>query len=150
MQRILSLVLFVVLVLGGGLLIGALTLPGTWYDQLAKPAINPPGWVFGPVWTVLYVAIAFAGWLVWKQDRVGLAMRLWWVQLALNFLWSPVFFVAHQTGLAFSIILSLLVAIVAFILVAWRQNRRAALLFIPYAVWVAFASILNAAIFVLN
>jgi len=150
MNRALSLILFLVLVVGGGLAIGYLTAPGEWYAQLTKPVFNPPGWVFGPVWTVLYVLIALCGWRVWQRDRASWPMTLWWTQLVLNFLWSPVFFGAHQVGLALAVILLLLAAILAFIATAWRQNRVAAWLFVPYAAWVAFASVLNGSIFALN
>ncbi len=150
MNRYLALVLFVALVLGGGLTIGAMTAPGDWYVALNKPAFNPPGWIFGPVWTVLYVAIALAGWLVWERRADGMAMPLWWVQLALNFAWSPAFFSAQQIGMALVIILALLLTILSFIVLTWHRVNSAALLFLPYAAWVAFASLLNAAIFILN
>jgi tryptophan-rich sensory protein len=150
MKHGLSLALFLALVLGGGLVIGFLTAPGDWYAQLAKPSFNPPSWVFGPAWTALYILIAIAGWRVWRRDRAGWPMKLWWAQLALNFLWTPVFFSAHQIGLALAIVLVLLVAILGFIVTSWREDRTAAWLFAPYAAWVAFASTLNASIFVLN
>jgi len=146
----LALILFVALVLGGGLAIGYATAPGEWYGGLVKPSFNPPGWVFAPVWSVLYVLIAIAGWRVWRKSAAGSAMKVWWLQLALNFLWSPVFFAAHQIGLAFGIILLMLAAIIAFIALAWREERAAAWLFVPYAAWVAFAAVLNGAIFALN
>ena len=145
-----ALPLFLALVVGGGLAIGYFTAPGEWYAQLEKPGFNPPGWVFGPVWTVLYVLIAIAGWRVWRRDSSGRPMRLWWGQLALNFLWSPVFFAAHLIGPALAIVLLLLAVILGFIAAAWRQDRAAALLFVPYAAWVAFAAVLNASILVLN
>ena len=85
---------FLLLVVGGGLLIGFLTIPGPWYEALAKPSFNPPNWLFGPVWTILYVLIAIAGWRIWRRDPRGTPMKLWWLQLVLNFLWSPSFF-AH-------------------------------------------------------
>jgi benzodiazapine receptor len=144
------LVLFVVLVLGGGLVIGWLTAPGAWYAQLAKPSFNPPNWIFGPVWSLLYVLIAVAGWRTWRRDAGGATMKLWWTQLALNFLWSPVFFGAQQIGGALVIIVLMLAAIFVFMAAAWRGDRIAALLFAPYAAWVAFATVLNAAIFTLN
>jgi tryptophan-rich sensory protein len=150
MNRWLSLLGFLVLVAGGGLAIGYLTAPGEWYAVLAKPSFNPPGWIFGPVRTVLYVLIAVAGWRTFKRDRRGWPMRLWWAQLALNFLWSPVFFAAHRIGLALAIVLLMLVVILAFIVTAWRQDWVAARLFAPYAAWVAFASVLNGAISMLN
>lgn len=150
MKHGLSLALFLALVLGGGLVIGFLTAPGDWYAQLAKPSFNPPGWVFGPAWTALYILIAIAGWRVWNRDRAGWPMKLWWGQLALNFLWTPIFFSAHQIGLALAVILVLLVAILSFIITSWRQDRAASWMFVPYAAWVAFASALNGSIFVLN
>jgi len=142
--------LFLVLVVGGGLSLGYVTAPASWYANLQKPWFTPPGWVFAPVWTVLYIVIAVAGWRVWRRDRSTLAMQLWWGQLLLNFLWSPVFFGAHWVGSALCIILLLLVTIWAFIGRTWRVERTVAWLFLPYALWVAFASILNAGIFVLN
>ncbi len=149
-RRGLSLAAFLVLVLGGGLLLGYLTAPAAWYAGLAKPSFTPPGWVFGPAWTLLYIAIALAGWRVWQRDRGGAAMKLWAAQLVLNFLWSPVFFGAHRIGLALVVILLLLATILAFIARTWPRDRAAAGLFVPYALWVAFASTLNAAIFALN
>jgi tryptophan-rich sensory protein len=150
MNHRLSMILLLVLVVGGGLAIGYMTAPGEWYAQLAKPGFTPPGWTFGPVWTALYVLIAVAGWRVWRGERGGWPMKLWWTQLTLNFLWSPVFFSAHQIGLAVVVILLLLAAILAFIFTSWARDRVAAWLFVPYAAWVAFASVLNAWIFTLN
>lgn len=150
MTSIISLVLFVALVLGGGTLIGVSTAPGDWYAALAKPSFNPPNWIFAPVWSTLYVLIAVAGWRIWRHARASTAMGLWWLQLVLNFLWSPVFFSAHQIGAALAIIVTLLAAIFGFIVTAWRRDRVAALLFVPYAAWVAFASLLNASILMLN
>ena len=150
MSRTLSLILFLVIVLGGGLVLGFLTTPGEWHAGLAKPSFNPPAWLFGPAWTVLYILIAIVGWRVWQRDRGGLPMKLWWVQMALNFLWTPVYFGAHQIGLAFVVILLMLAAILAFIVTAWRVDRVAPWLFVPYAAWVAFASVLNGSIWSLN
>ena len=150
MNRYVSLILFLILVLGGGVALSGLTVPGAWYASITKPAFNPPAWIFGPAWTVLYILIAVAGWLVWQRDRTGLPMKLWWAQLALNFMWTPVFFGAHQIGLAFLIILLMLAAILAFIGTEWRQARVTACLFAPYAAWVAFAAVLNGSIWALN
>lgn len=150
MSRYLGLVLFLVLVLGGGLVLSFLTAPGEWYASLRKPWFNPPAWLFGPVWTVLYVLIAVAGWRIFERDRTSSPMKLWWAQLVLNFLWTPVFFAAHQIGLALVVILLILAAILTFIVTARQVDRAAAWLFVPYAAWVAFASLLNASILVLN
>jgi tryptophan-rich sensory protein len=150
MNRWLSLVGFFVLVIGGGLAIGYVTAPGAWYAGLAKPSFNPPGWIFGPVWTVLYVLIAVAGWRTFERDRGGWPMRLWWAQFALNFLWSPVFFAAHRIGVALIVVLLMLATILGFVAIVWRLDRVAASLFVPYGAWVAFASLLNGAIWMLN
>jgi len=145
-----SLIWFLVLVIGGGLAIGYVTAPGEWFAGLAKPSFNPPGWLFAPVWTILYVLIAVAGWRVWRLDAKGWPMRLWWVQLVLNFAWPPVFFRAHRLDASVVIILLLLATIVAFIITARRLDRAASWLFVPYALWVAFASFLNIAIYRMN
>lgn len=150
MRLSLSLVLFVAVSLGGGLLLGAFNTPGDWYAALEKPAFNPPGWLFGPVWTTLYVLIGVAGWRTWQSARSRTAMWLWWLQMALNFAWSPVFFTLHNIGAAFAIIIALLLTILAYIAVTWKQDRTSALLFLPYAAWVAFASLLNGSILALN
>jgi translocator protein len=141
---------FLVLTVGGGLAIGFLTVPDQWYAGLAKASFNPPNWLFGPVWTLLYVLIAVAGWRTFESGRSGWSMKLWWAQLGLNFLWSPVFFAAHRIGLALFVILLLLAVILALIAVSWRHDRVVAWLFAPYAAWVAFASVLNGSILVLN
>lgn len=145
-----SFLFFLILVVGGGLVIGYATAPGAWYAQLAKPPFNPPNWIFAPVWTALYVLIAIAGWRTWRRDRTGLAMRLWWGQLALNFLWTPVFFAAHRIDLALVVIVLLLVAIAAFMAASARPDAVATTLFVPYAAWVAFATLLNASLLWLN
>jgi len=146
-----SLALFILLVVGIGWAIGVTNLPGAWYAGLQKPPFNPPNWIFAPTWTVLYVMIAVAGWRTYLQEETtALPMQLWLAQMILNFLWSPVFFTLHHMTFALAIILTLLAVIVGFIWVQWRENRVAAGLFIPYAVWVAFASVLNYSIYRLN
>ena len=150
MRRTLTLVLFIVLVLGGGTLIGFMTLPGAWYAGLAKPPFNPPNWIFAPVWTLLYIMVAVAGWRTWQSESRNAGMTIWFIQLALNFTWSPVFFGMHQIGAALLVIVALLAAILAFIVMRWPRDRTAALLFTPYAAWVAFATLLNGSLWVLN
>ena len=150
MPRYASLALFVVLVGGGGTLIGFLTAPGPWYEALAKPPFNPPNWLFGPAWTLLYILIAVAGWRTWLDVPRGRAMTLWWVQLALNFAWSPVFFALQAPWAALAVILLLLASILGFITISRERDVVAAWLFIPYAAWVAFATLLNASIVWLN
>lgn len=145
-----ALVPFLVLVLGGGLGIGALTVPGDWYSGLAKPAFNPPNWLFGPVWTCLYVLIAIAGSRTFRRDRRGVAMKAWWLQLALNFAWPVAFFAAHAIAAALAVVLALLGTIIVFMVASRRLDPLAAWLFAPYAAWVGFAMALNGSILVLN
>lgn len=149
-RPIVSFALFLLLVMGGGIAIGTLTVPGEWYAGLTKPSFSPPNWIFGPVWTVLYIFIAIAGWRVWRLTSDKTIKQLWVAQLFLNFSWSPVFFAAEQTGIALCIIGLLLATIIAFVVLARRSDRISSLLFIPYALWVGFASLLNGAIFFLN
>ena len=136
--------------LGGGLLIGYATLPGAWYASLIKPPFNPPNWVFAPAWTILYVLIAVAGWRIWLREPAGAAMKIWVVQLVLNFCWSPTFFGAKLMGPALLVILALLATIVLFIAKVWNRDRASGWLFVPYAAWVAFATLLNASLLLLN
>ncbi len=141
---------FLLLVVGGGILIGTLTAPGDWYAALSKPPFNPPNWIFAPVWTVLYVLIAMAGWRTWETGKSSTNMTLWWVQMSLNFLWSPTFFVLHAPWIALAVIIGLLGVIAVFIWRSWSEDRLSAIVFVPYAVWVGFASFLNLSIAVLN
>jgi benzodiazapine receptor len=150
MKRIVPLVLFLVLVVGGGWLIGSNTAPGAWYDSLNKPPFNPPGWIFAPVWSVLYIFIAIAGWRTWMRTDTGGAMSVWWLQLGLNFLWSPLFFALQMPAAALLVIVALLAVIILFIRLTWTPDRISAALFIPYLAWVSFATLLNASIVVLN
>ena len=150
MQKHASLLVFLLLVMGGGIAIGTLTAPGDWYANLAKPSFNPPNWIFGPVWSVLYLIIAWVGWRLWQRGERGTLMKLWFAQMGLNFLWSPAFFTLEMPGLALFIVLCLVLTIALFIQTAWRSDRPSALLFVPYLAWVGFASILNAAIVYLN
>ncbi|MFE3836439.1 TspO/MBR family protein [Pseudogemmobacter sonorensis] len=134
-----------------GWAIGGLNTPGLWYDILAKPAFNPPGWVFAPVWTVLYVMIGAVGWRIWDRSRDGGLRALWALQLALNFMWSPVFFGLENPGLGFLVIGLLLATIAGFVLrAAARGESLSAVLFLPYLAWVSFAALLNFQIWRLN
>jgi tryptophan-rich sensory protein len=148
-QRWGLLALFVAAVLGGGMLIGINNPPGDWYAGLQKPWFTPPGILFPIAWTILYILVAVAGWRVFDAGLGG-ARALWVAQMALNFAWSPVFFGAHLVGWGLAIILALLAAILLFIGATWRTDRPAALCFLPYAAWVAFASLLNGSIVLSN
>ncbi len=125
----------------------------TWYRTLLKPDFNPPDWVFAPVWSVLYLMIALAGWRVWRRRGLAgapVAMATYAAQLALNLGWSFLFFGGQMIGIALAEIVLLLVAIGVNALLFWRIDRMAGWLLAPYAAWVAFASILNFALWRLN
>ena len=114
---------------------GGLFMPGEWYAALQKPSWNPPGWIFGPVWTALYTMMALAAWLVWRQggwDKQRKPLLLFLVQLALNALWTPLFFGWHRPGLAFAEIVLLWLAIAATIALFRTVSRTAMLLLVPY------------------
>ncbi|MFO1438736.1 MAG: TspO/MBR family protein [Verrucomicrobiaceae bacterium] len=129
---------------------GAFTPPGAWYNSIEKPSWNPPSWIFGPVWTLLYLGMAVAAWLVWKRSGSEHALRLYVVQLALNAAWTPVFFGAHAMGAAFIVIVSMWIAIWLTLRAFWAVSRPAGLLFVPYLAWVSFASVLNFTLWRLN
>lgn len=141
--------IFVAATLVTGIAIGAVSVPGAWYEALEKPVFNPPDWVFAPAWTLLYILIGLAGARVWRYGP-QLARRFWFAQMAFNFLWSPLFFVAHRPDLSLGVLALMLVAIIGFIVATWRSERVSTLLFMPYAAWVIFAGSLNWALLILN
>ena len=144
--------LFLILAFGAGFF-GSQFEPGAWYAALAKPAWNPPGWLFGPVWALLYTAMAVAAWMVWKRRReldVRRPLAFWGGQLVLNAMWSWLFFGRHQMGLALAEILTLLGLILVTCVLFWRIRPAAGMLLVPYIAWVTFASVLNATIWRLN
>lgn len=146
----------VLLCLAVGALGGAVTQTSvdSWYQGLEKPSFTPPDWLFGPVWTALYLAMAVAAWRVWRTNgspggRPG-ALRLFAVQLALNLAWSFAFFGARSPLFALVVIVALETAILLCVRSFSRLDRPAAFLMLPYAAWVAYAAVLNAAIVILN
>jgi len=150
MNKALTYIVFIAVPLGGGLLIGTNHLPGEWYQSLAKPVFNPPNWIFGPVWSILYVLIGIAGARTWLRGHLSAAMLIWAGQMVFNFLWSPFFFGAEMPKAALVVIVILLGLVLAFIINRWSSDRISASLFLPYAAWVGFATILNASIAYLN
>lgn len=126
---------------------------GSFYTQLVLPEWAPPSSVFGPVWTVLYVTMGIAAWLIWRADGFRAARRaltLFLAQLALNALWSWLFFGWHRGALAFADILLLWGLIIATLIAFWRVRALAGWLLVPYLLWVSFASALNYAVWQLN
>lgn len=129
---------------------GASFLPGPFYAALEKPAFTPPNEVFPPVWTALYVMIAFAGWIVWRAQGLGTLLGLWFLQLILNGTWSWLMFGRKQIDWALIDLAALWIVILAFIITAWPVRRSAALLFVPYFLWVSYAGALNFELWRLN
>jgi len=124
-----------------------------YYSQLNAAPLAPPNWLFGPVWTLLYLFVATIGYrLVYAADnsRKPLLLALWTLQFALNTIWTPVFFGAYNLGAALIYIASLWVVILVFTIMIWNRDRTSALLCLPYLAWVGFASYLNAAYWMLN
>lgn len=126
----------------------------TWYAALAKPVWAPPNWLFGPVWTTLYVLIGIALFLVWKEGidkrNVKMALGIFAVQLILNITWSVVFFGYHSLLGGLIVVLILWIAILANIIAFYLVSKPAGLILIPYIVWVSIASYLNYAVYILN
>ncbi len=134
-------------------LFGTMAGPGEWYESLNKPSWNPPGWLFGPVWTVLYLMMAVAAWRVWRRGGwapQGRALRWYLLQLLLNAAWTPVFFGLKNPGLGLVVILLLWLAIFLTQRQFAKVDRIAAVLLVPYGFWVSFATVLNATLWRLN
>ncbi len=154
-RQVLALAVFLAACYAAAVLGGFFTPGGTggWYASLRKPSFNPPGWLFGPVWTVLYACMAVAGWLIWRRRglRAGAGpLAAFAVQLLLNAAWSPVFFGLRAPGPAFGVLVALWLAIVVTAAWFFRVSRPAGLLLLPYLAWVTFAGALNFQIWRLN
>ena len=150
-KLILSIVLCVSLGSVGGL-VTVSEIP-TWYASLNKPSFNPPNWLFGPVWTILYLLMGISVYMIWKQPvstERNKALQLFILQFILNFCWSFIFFGLHATGWALIEMIALWILILLSILHFAKHSKTAAWLLVPYISWVSFALLLNAAIWKLN
>jgi benzodiazapine receptor len=155
MRRLAVLVVCVGICLAVGALGGWVTASSVkdWYPTIAKPSFNPPNWMFGPVWTILYVMMGIAAWRVWckaRRDAARGPLALFALQLTLNLGWSIAFFGLREIGAAVVVIVALEIAILLTLLQFRRIDGLAAALLVPYALWVAFATALNVAIWRLN
>ena len=131
-------------------LTGMFSPPGEWYASLSKPAWNPPSWIFGPVWTTFYLMMAIAAWLVWNRDGWRKPVWSYFVQLALNAAWTPLFFGMHEIGWALVEIVVLWLAILITALAFLRVSKPAACLMMPYLAWISFAAFLNFTLWRMN
>jgi translocator protein len=134
-------------------IVGSQFMPDQWYRDLQKPSWNPPGYLFGPVWTLLYTLMGIAAWLVWKKagfSGAGTALTVFLIQLAFNGAWTWIFFGQHNIGAALVEIVVLWFLILATIVLFWQQSALAGGLLIPYLAWVSFATALTFAIWRLN
>lgn len=129
---------------------GAVFKPGAWYETLRKPSCTPPNWAFPVVWTILYAAIAYAGWSIWNLSGWSVPMMFWSLQIVVNALWSYLFFGRRDMILALADIGLLWISILGFIITAWPVSQVAALLFVPYLAWVTAAGLLNYSVLRLN
>jgi translocator protein len=130
--------------------LGAFSMPGDWYAALHKPSWNPPPWIFGPAWTLLYTLMAVAAWMVWRKVGFARPLGLYFIQLALNASWTPVFFGAHALGWALLVIIAMWIAILATLLSFRIVSPLAGWLMVPYQLWVTFATALNFTLWQLN
>ena len=133
--------------------LGGIVTDSGWYAELRRPAFAPPGWLFGPVWTALYLGMGVAAWLVWRRAgfrKARAALALYALQLVFNALWNPIFFGLRAMGWALVDIVVLAVAIVVTLIKFYRIDRSAGLLLVPYLLWVLFASVLNFSLWMLN
>ena len=152
----LAFIISIAITLGVGALGGWATAQSvkTWYPTLNKPSFNPPNWLFAPVWTTLYVLIGIAAYLVWtKRDQIvhfPRTVAIYLIQLMLNLAWSFIFFYLHEVGFALAEIILLLIITVVNGLMFYKINKWAGLIFIPYILWVSFASFLTYNILILN
>ena len=147
----LTILVFVVGTVAAGGIVGATNTPGEWYAALEKPAFNPPSWVFGPVWTLLYAMVGWAGARCYALFGAGSTpFRLWVVQLVLNLAWTPIFFTLHALPLAALEIAALLGVILVFMGSVRGRDAPSFWLFAPYAAWVSFATVLTWTIWLMN
>ncbi|MEM8788113.1 MAG: TspO/MBR family protein [Pseudomonadota bacterium] len=123
---------------------GAMFPPGAWYDDLPKPPWTPPNWLFPLAWTLLYAAIVYAALRIAPNPAAGPALALWAAQIALNGLWTPVFFGLRRIGGALIVLAGLWLAVAATLVAFWRLDTLAGILFVPYLIWVSYAAALNA------
>lgn len=152
---IFKLIASIILPLALGTIAGIFTAQSVpeWYETLNRPAFNPPNWIFGPVWTALYILMGFSFFLIWKQEvskERNTAILVFMIQLLFNFGWSFIFFYHNMIGLAFIEIILLWISIVIMLVLFYKIKPLASYINIPYFIWVTFATVLNGSYYFLN
>lgn len=155
MNKFLKILVAVSLPLLVGSIAGLATSPNikSWYAYLQKPVFSPPNWIFGPMWSLLYILMGVGLYMIWESEKGELrtrALKFFFIQLAFNFAWSFIFFEFRLIGVAFFEILLVWISVAAMIYTFYPVNKKAALLQIPYILWVTFATLLNGAVWALN
>ena len=154
-KHLFPLLISILIVFSAGFISSLFTTPNisTWYAFIIKPSFSPPNWLFAPAWSLLYILMAVAAFLVWNKrnnPKTKSALMFYGIQLILNALWSIIFFGMHNPGLAFLEIIFLWSFILITLIKFYKINKTAGLLFIPYILWVSFASILNLFVWMIN
>ncbi len=154
-QNLIKLIFSIVICQLAGIIGSVFTAPAIqgWYTGIAKPAFNPPSWIFAPVWTTLFLLMGISLYLIIREKqtpKIRIAEYVFTIQLVLNIIWSVLFFGLQNPGAAFAEIIILWIAIAGSIYYFYKINKTAAYLLVPYIAWVSFATILNYSIFVLN
>jgi len=154
-KEVIKLLVSIILPLGLGAIAGMFTSQSVseWYETLNRPSFNPPNWIFGPVWTTLYILMGISLFLLWKQDvskERNRAIIVFLIQLLLNFCWSFIFFYFNLIGIALVEIILLWISILMMLVLFYKIRPVAAYINIPYFIWVTFATILNASYYFLN
>lgn len=147
-KKSLSLIIWIVLLIAIGGVIGSFTKPeiSTWYSALNRSTLTPPNYVFPVAWTILYGIIGVCGWLIWRASsfpKLSIIKTLYVTQLILNWSWTPLFFHYHLTGLSLVVLGTMDILVFALICLAYRKMRAVSLLMIPYLSWILFATYLN-------
>jgi tryptophan-rich sensory protein len=144
------LVLFVLVVMGIGFVVGLIAAPGPWFEALAKPAFILPAWISTPIWVLLCICFAVAGWRLWLWDSTSVETRLWLAILILSWWYTPVFFLVRAPMIALLVIAVMAILMTVFVFRTWNLDRISALLFIPCTLWVMYAAAMTSAIAAMN
>ena len=151
-NKYLSLVLILLITFTASIIGGFITsiYKEPWYSSILLPSYNPPSWVFGPVWTILYILMSISAWSIWIRDFDKRILKLYFIHLFFNAIWSVIFFGLHQIGLALINLIIIVFFILLLMKIYFKKNLLSFYLFLPYFIWTSYALVLNSSIFLLN